>query len=78
MSRIVKLMGWAATGLGAMFTTVMANDETSTKTEKTCNTIFGLSTVVAGVSMILSETAEEEEEERQQLAKDKEKSKFLN
>ena len=47
------------------------------KPKKTGNTIFGLSSVVAGVSMILTETAIEEERERQQLARDKEKSKFL-
>lgn len=77
MSKTIKLMGWALTGLGTLFTTVMANDKNATKTEKTGNTIFGISSVVAGVSMILTETAIEDEQKRQQLARDKEKSKFL-
>lgn len=69
MSKTIKLMGWALTGLGTLFTAVMANDKYATKTEKTGHTIFGLSSVVAGVSMVLTETAIEEEEQRQQLAK---------
>ena len=71
----IKLMGWALTGLGTLFTTVMANDKNATKTEKTGNTIFGLSSVVAGVSIVLTETAIEDKE--RQLAGDEEKSKFL-
>lgn len=71
MSKKFKLMGWALTGLGTLFTTIVANDKNATKTEKTGNTIFGLSSVVAGVSMVLTETAIEEEQQRQrqQLAK---------
>ena len=77
MSKTFKLMGWALTGLGTLFTTVMANDKNAAKTERTGNVIFGLSSVVAGVSMILTETAIEDEKNRQQLARDGEKSKFL-
>lgn len=75
MSKTFKLMGWALTGLGTLFTTVMANDKNASKTERAGNVIFGLSSVVAGVSMVLTETAIEEEKERQ--ARNEEKSKFL-
>lgn len=77
MSKTFKLVGWALTGLGTLFTTIVANDTNATKTERTGNTIFGLSSVVAGISMVLTETAIEDERKRQELARDKEKSKFL-
>lgn len=61
----IKILSGALAGLGAIFTTVVANEERASKTEKTSNIIFGLSAVSAGICGVLAETAKEEREKRQ-------------
>lgn len=61
----IKILSGALAGLGAIFTTVVANEEGASKTEKTSNIIFGLSAVSAGICGVLAETAKEEREKRQ-------------
>ena len=58
----IKILSGALAGLGAIFTTVVANEEGASKTEKTSNIIFGLSAVSAGICGVLAETAKEERE----------------
>ena len=59
----IKILNGILTGLGAIFTTVAANEEGVSKTEKTGNIIFGLGTVAIGIGGLLAETAKEEREE---------------
>jgi glucose uptake protein GlcU len=66
----VKILSGIITGLGAVFTTIAANEEGVSKAEKTGNVIFGLGTVAVGISGILSETAKEEREERQKVVEE--------
>lgn len=66
----IKILSGIITGLGAVFTTVVANEEGVSKAEKTSNVIFGLGTVAVGISGILSETAREEREKREEAVKE--------
>jgi hypothetical protein len=66
----IKILSGIITGLGAVFTTVVANEEGVSKTEKTSNVIFGLGTVAVGISGILAETAREEREKREEAVKE--------
>ena len=66
----IKILSGILTGLGAVFTTVAANEEGVSKTEKTGNVIFGLGTVAIGVGGLLAETAREEREERQKVVEE--------
>ena len=66
----IKILSGILTGLGAVFTTVAANEEGVSKTEKTGNVIFGLGTVAIGVGGILAETAKEEREEKQKVVEE--------
>ena len=65
----IKILSGILTGLGAVFTTVAANEEGVSKTEKTGNVIFGLSAVSAGICGVLAETAKEEREKREEAVK---------
>ena len=65
----IKILSGILTGLGAVFTTVAANEEGVSKTEKTSNIIFGLSAVSAGICGVLAETAKEEREKREEAVK---------
>ena len=66
----IKILSGALAGLGAIFTTVVANEEGASKTEKTSNIIFGLSAVSAGICGVLAETAKEEREKRQKVVEE--------
>lgn len=66
----IKILSGILTGLGAIFTTVVANEEGVSKTEKTGNVIFGLGTVAIGIGGLLAETAKEEREERQKAVEE--------
>ena len=66
----IKILSGIMTGLGAIFTTIVANEEGVSKTEKTSNVIFGLGTVAVGIGGIIAETAREEREERQKAVKE--------
>ena len=66
----IKILSGILTGLGAVFTTVAANEEGVSKTEKTSNIIFGLSAVSAGICGVLAETAKEEREKRQKAVEE--------
>lgn len=66
----IKILSGILTGLGAIFTTVAANEEGVSKTEKTGNVIFGLGTVAIGIGGLLAETAKEEREKREEAVKE--------